>query len=41
MNTTPNWLTLQEAAAYARYSTVTLAREIRAGTLNCSITRTS
>jgi excisionase family DNA binding protein len=34
MNTTTNWLTLQEAAAYARCSTVTLAREIRAGRLN-------
>mgnify|MGYP001244478283 CR=1 FL=1 len=33
MNTTTNWLTLQEAAAYARCSTVTLAREIRAGRL--------
>ena len=34
MNTATNWLTLQEAAAYARCSTITLAREIRAGRLN-------
>jgi len=35
-NTTTNWLTLQETAAYARCRTVTLAREIRAGRLNAS-----